>query len=85
MRLDLVTSAVLGTLSQNTSILISPKFVCKVTDITTVDRFLLSPPQHGYCGYNAIGLKQFCMYCVNRRLREGSVRRMENTKSSGGV
>ncbi len=29
----MLTSAVLGTLSQNTSILMSPRFVCRVTDM----------------------------------------------------
>lgn len=32
----LVTSAVLGTLSQNTSILMSPRVVCNVTDMVNL-------------------------------------------------
>lgn len=32
---ELFTSAVLGTLSQNTSILTLPRLVCKVTDMMT--------------------------------------------------
>lgn len=36
-RKDVRTSAVLGTLSQNTSILRSPRDVCSVTDIAPVN------------------------------------------------